>query len=113
MTAIDAYLEHVDPTQRTELERIRTIIRATVPDAEEVISYGIPVFQLRSKYLIGFAAFKHHMSLFPGAEAIETLKPKLTEYKLSRGTIQFTLDKPLSEAIIIQAIKIRLRSIAT
>ena len=112
MTAIDTYMDNLDAPQRAELERVRKIAKLIAPEAQEVISYGMPVLQVHGKYLVGFAAFKDHMSIFPGAEAVEKLTPKLGDHKLSRGTIQFTLDKPLSEAIIKEAINIRLRGIA-
>ncbi len=109
---IDTYLQKVDQPQRQELERVRKLIVQTAPDAEECITYGMPGFKYMGKYLIAFAAFKDHMSIFPGTEVVEALTPKLGHHKLSRGTIQFTLDKPLSEAIIKEAVRIRLNNIA-
>lgn len=111
MTVIDTYLQNVDPPQHAELVRVRGIVKSVAPDAEEVISYGMPVLKVNGKYLIGFASFKNHMSIFPGAKAVETLGHKIDGYRLSRGTIQFTLDKPLPEAIIIAAVNLRLREI--
>ena len=112
MTVIDDYLAtHATPGQRTELERIRTIVRRIVPDAddiEEVISYAIPTINYKGKHLVHFAAFKDHMSIFPTAGPTEALKDKLTGYKVSKGTIQFTLEKPLPESLIREIIEHRL-----
>lgn len=111
MNIVDKYLDGIDKDQKIELERIRKIIHKTVPEAEEVISYGMPVYKYNKKYLIGFAAFKNHMSVFPGAEAVETMSKKLTKYKLSKGTIQFTLTNPLPDIILVEMIDIRKRAI--
>ena len=46
------------------------------------------------------AAFKDHMSIFPGAAPVEELKQKLTEYKTSKGTIQFTMDRPIPDQLL-------------
>lgn len=100
MTVIDDYFKTITPAQRTELERIRTIIKKVVPDAEETIGYGMPVFKFNKKYLIGICAFKNHMSLFPGPEAIEAHKSELADFKIAKGTIQFTQDKPVPEATV-------------
>jgi uncharacterized protein YdhG (YjbR/CyaY superfamily) len=100
MTVIDNYLEKLNPPQRDELTRIRKIIKTIAPDAEEVIDYGIPAFKLKCKYLIGFQAFKDHMSLFPTPGPINALKNKLVGYKISKGTIQFTLKNPIPASII-------------
>lgn len=66
----------------------------------------MPGFKYRGKYLVSFAAFKDHLSLFPGAEPIEALKDKLTDYETSRGTIQFTLDHPLSDDLLKEILHI-------
>jgi uncharacterized protein YdhG (YjbR/CyaY superfamily) len=112
MSVIDEYLENVNPSQRLQLERVRTIVKQTVPDAEEVISYGMPAFKYKGKYLIGFAAFKDHMSIFPTAGPVEAAKGKLGAYKLSKGTIQFTVDNPIPEATIKELIAHRVASIS-
>lgn len=107
MTVIDDYLQKVEPAQREALERVRRICMEVVPDAEDTIGYGMPVLKYKGKYLIGFCQFKNHMSVFPGAGALETMHAKLDGYITSKGTIQFTLEKPLSEAIITEMIKLR------
>ncbi len=112
MSVIDDYLKNVAEPQKAELERVRQIIKQTVPEAEEVISYAMPGFKYKSKYLITFAAFKDHMSLFPGAEAIATLGKKLDGYKTSKGTVQFTLEKPLPEAVVKELALVRAAAIA-
>lgn len=98
MTTIDEYLETVTPTQRIALERIRTIVKQTVPEAEESISYGMPTFKYKGKSLLLFSAFKNHMSIFGHVSSVEE---KLEGFQLShRGTVQFTEDKPIPEEII-------------
>jgi uncharacterized protein YdhG (YjbR/CyaY superfamily) len=81
MTVIDEYLEKVSLPQRAELARVRQIVKQVVPDAEETISYGMPTLKYNNQYLIYFAAFKDHMSIFP-------------------GTIRFTADNPVPESTI-------------
>ena len=107
MSVIDDYFENIPGPERAELERIRQIVHSGVPDAEEVISYGMPAFKYHGKYLVGFNVFKGHLSLFPTAGPIEKLKDELADYKLARGTIQFTLDKPLSEDLVRKIVMIR------
>jgi uncharacterized protein YdhG (YjbR/CyaY superfamily) len=109
MTPIDAYLEKVDPDKRAVLEHIRKLVKTMVPEVEEVISYGIPTLKYKGTYLIYFAAFKNHMSVFPGAPL--RLKPQLEGYKLGKGTIQFTVDKPLPDSIIKELVNSRLDDI--
>lgn len=111
MNEVDKYLSSINSKQKTELERIRKIIHKTIPEAEEVISYGMPVYKYNKKYLIGMAAFNNHMSVFPGSGPIESIKSKLKDYKISKGTIQFTLDKPIPDNLIKQIIEYRIKEI--
>src|SRR2546430_2045819 len=111
MSVIDDVFKTLPAPQAAELERIRAIVRKAVPEAEEVISYGIPAFKYEGHYLVGFAAYRNHLSLFPGAAPIIALKDKLGAYKLSAGTIQFTLEKPLPEALIKEIIAVRMAAL--
>ncbi|HSX14892.1 MAG TPA: DUF1801 domain-containing protein [Candidatus Saccharimonadales bacterium] len=111
MSVIDELLEKVPEAERAELERIRRIVHQTVPEADEVMTYGMPGFKYRGKYLVSFAAMKDHLSLFPGAAPIEALKDQLKAYDLSKGTIRFTLANPIPEKLIKQILNVRLKAI--
>jgi len=100
MTVVDDYLAAVPPAQKAELERIRAIIKQICPTADEVITYSMPGFKYKGKYLIAYAAFKNHLSLFPGSDPIGVLKDALKDNITGKGTIQFTTEKPLSEETI-------------
>lgn len=106
MTVIDDLLEKVDVAQRPELERIRRLTKKICPEVTEVMTYGMPGFKYKDKYLLSFGGFKDHMSLFPGAEPVEVLKKKLGNHITSKGTIQFTADDPLSEELLIEIIEL-------
>lgn len=80
------------------------MVHELCPDAEEVKTYGMPGFKYKGKYLLSFAAFKDHLSLFPGAEAPAQLEEKLTAYRRSKGTIQFTLEQPLPDDLLREII---------
>jgi len=112
MSVIDNYLQdQATATQKVELGRIRKIVQDLVPDAVEVISYGIPTFKYKGKNLVHFAAFTHHMSLFPTAAPIAELKDKLEPWATAKGTIQFTEDNPLPKQLIEEIVNYRLQSI--
>lgn len=111
MTVIDEYFEKIGSDERNELERIRNIVKSTVKEAEEIVSYGMPGFNYRGKYLIGFYVFKNHISLFPTAKPINAMKSKLCNFKLSKGTIQFSLDNTIPESLIRKLILYRIEDI--
>jgi uncharacterized protein YdhG (YjbR/CyaY superfamily) len=100
MSVIDDYLVDVSPEHRAKLQEIRTLIQKTVPETSETISYGIPTLDYKGKHLIHFAAFKDHLSLFPGALSPE-LQEEVKDFKLSKGTIQFIVEHPIPDDVII------------
>ncbi|MGH7546544.1 MAG: alpha/beta fold hydrolase [Gemmatimonadales bacterium] len=104
-TSVNAYLKGVPPVARAALQKLRRTIKAAAPEATEVISYGIPSFKHHG-YLVGFAAFKHHCSFFPGT-ALHAFKRELASYETSKGTIHFTVDKPLPAALVRKLVKAR------
>jgi uncharacterized protein YdhG (YjbR/CyaY superfamily) len=55
--------------------------------------------------VVGFAAFKNHCSIFPGAKAVATHKDELTAYETSKGTIRFPIGKPLPAALVKRIVK--------
>jgi uncharacterized protein YdhG (YjbR/CyaY superfamily) len=103
---VEAYLARVPEPARTTLEKLRATIRAAAPaEATEAISYGIPSFQYKGG-LVAYAAFKRHCSFFPmGWGAIEEFAAELEGYRVSKGTIQFALDKPLPAALVKKMVK--------
>ena len=90
------------------MQRVRAAIRSVLPaEATEAISYGIPAFKYNGP-LVWFAAFSNHCSLFPGASVIRAFKKELERYEISKGTIQFPVDKPLPASLVKKMVKMRL-----
>ena len=106
--AVEAYLANVPEPARTTLEKVRATIRLAAPkEATEGISYGMPAFRYKGS-LVGYAAFKDHCSFFPmSAALIDTMANELKEYRTSKGTLQFPLDKPLPTAMVRKIVKAR------
>jgi uncharacterized protein YdhG (YjbR/CyaY superfamily) len=113
MSVVDVYISELPAPQQAELERIRRIVRKYYPEAREAISYGMPAFKYQGKYLVAYWAFKDHLSLFPTGGPVEALQAKLTDYSTSKGTIQFTLKKPLPETLIVEILQERVRTIVS
>lgn len=110
MNEIDTYLETLDTPERDALQHLRKQIHQAAPDITECISYGMPGFKYKKKYLAGFCAFKDHLSFFPGAMSPEVLA-SLSGYKTSKGTIQFAPDHVIPKDIIEQLLQARITAI--
>jgi len=106
---VDEYLAGVPEPARSTLIKVRAAIRSAMPaEATEAISYQMPAFKYKGRPLLWFAAFSNHCSLFPTASVIEAIKNELKGFSISKGTIQFPLDKPLSAALLKKMVKLRI-----
>jgi uncharacterized protein YdhG (YjbR/CyaY superfamily) len=103
-TTIDEYIADFPPDVQPQLEKVRAAIRKGAPDAEEAIKYMIPTFVLNGN-LIHFAGWKNHIGLYPGSRPIEVFKNELAKYEVSKGTVQFSLDKPIPYRLIVKITK--------
>jgi len=108
---IDEILASLPEEQRAALQTLRETIQAAAPEAVEVISYGMPAFKLH-RPLVGYAAHKDHCGFYPMSPAvIEALKDDLKGFSTSKGTIRFTTDKPLPEALVKKIVQARINEI--
>ena len=103
---IDAYLDALPENQKATLAHLRKIIKETAPAADEVISYGMPAYKYHGM-LVYFAAFKKHCSLFSVNN--DVFKEELQDYKTSKGTIQFSPEKPLPDDLVRQIVQFRMK----
>lgn len=104
---VDEYLSTVPTDQRKALKQIRSTVKKLVPDAEEKISYNMPMFYLNGMF-VAYAAFKNHCSFFPcSGSTLKNFAKELSSFKTSAGTIQFTVDHPISVSLLKKIIAAR------
>ena len=77
---IDAYIADFSPEVQQILQKVRQTIKAAAPKAEEAISYAIPTFKL-NRNLVHFAAFKHHIGLYPPIKGNARLEKAAARYQ--------------------------------
>jgi len=107
---VDRHLAKIPEPHRSTLQSLRKTILEVIPEAEEVISYGFPGYKLDGKIICGFDAFKNHCSYFPHSSlVIPELEKELVNYKTSKGTLQFGIDKPLPKTLVRKLIRTRIR----
>lgn len=105
---MEAYLALQPPAMRAALERIRRLVRASAPGAEEVISYRIPAFRTDRGVLVWYAGFRDHGSLFPGAlPRLSTLAREMRPFAAAKGTLQFTGERPLPAGLVRRIVRLR------
>ncbi|MCU1519344.1 MAG: hypothetical protein JWQ75_4065 [Pseudarthrobacter sp.] len=112
MGTVDDSLADVPEPGRSSLQHVIGIARAVVPDAEEGMSYGMPALKVGGKPLIGVVAAVKHLSIFPFSPAvIDAVAHRLKGYSLSKGTIRFTVDRPVPDDVVEDIVRLRLAEI--
>ena len=109
---IDGELAALPDDMRSAMGALRGTIQAAAPDAVEAISYGAPAFRYRGRPLVAYRAAKAHGSLFPMSPAvIDAHRAELTGYDTAKGTIRFTPERPIPEALVTAIVRDRVAEI--
>ena len=101
---IDAYISSYDEVVQPILKELRRVIKEEAPDATEKISYQMPTFYLNGN-LVHFAVQKNHIGFYPAPSGVAAFKEELTEYKTSKGAIQFPLTKPIPYELVRRIVR--------
>ncbi len=108
-TSVEDYLAALTDDRRAAMETLRIAIKAAAPEATESIAYAMPAFRSHGgQFLVSYAAFKRHYSLFPASGAVvKALGPDLTRYLAGKGTIQFPADEPIPTKLVGRIVEVR------
>jgi uncharacterized protein YdhG (YjbR/CyaY superfamily) len=110
---VDDYLARYPPEVQATLRQVRAAIRKALPKAEEAISYGIPTYRQDGTYVVYFAGWKKHFSLYPVSERVRTdLGDALAPHEVEKGTIRFALNEPVPARLIGRIVKALARDAA-
>jgi uncharacterized protein YdhG (YjbR/CyaY superfamily) len=66
----------------------------------------MPTFFLNGN-LVHFAAFKDHYGFFPSPSGIDAFEKELAPYRGGKGTLRFSINKPIPWDIIKKIVKFR------
>lgn len=106
--SVDEYIALQPSEIQIRLEELRWLIKNTVPDAEETISYNMPAYKFHGM-LVGFAGWKKHCGFYPwNGHTVSEFAAELKGYKTSAGAIQLPNDEPLPKTLLQKIIKKRI-----
>jgi uncharacterized protein YdhG (YjbR/CyaY superfamily) len=98
------YLAALEPAQAKVLRKVLATVRKAVPNAEAVISYGIPAFR-QDRVFMFCAAFKRHVGIYPPVRGDAKLQAALKPYANAKGNLSFPLDEAMPLALITRVAK--------
>jgi uncharacterized protein YdhG (YjbR/CyaY superfamily) len=98
--SVEEYIASFPTGMQDILQEIRRRCHSAVPDAGEVISYGIPTITLDGKYVVYFAGWAHHISVYPLPSGDVDFQAEIAPYRAAKGTLKFPLNKPMPYGLI-------------
>ena len=109
--AVDAYLGTLPRPEREALARLRSLVKKTVPQVEERISYGTTVMFSLGPDLVGFVSQPKHLSFFTASPKLaQAMKSEIAKtHKVSGATIHFSPANPLPIGIVKKILRARVR----
>lgn len=105
---IDEYLALVPPDKRQALQNLRELVKAQIPNPEEVISYGIPIIKHQG-LLVGFAAARKFCTFHIMSEVVANkLRAEIAPFEMTVASVHFTPEKPLPTELVVKIVKLRM-----
>jgi uncharacterized protein YdhG (YjbR/CyaY superfamily) len=103
---IDDYITSFPEEVQPVLQQVRDTVRHAAPGAEETISYGMPTLTLDGRYLVYFAGWKNHISVYPAPVGDDAFERQIAPYRASTGTLKFPLRKPVPYDLIERVVQL-------
>ena len=90
---LDEYLASADATKQKTVRAIFKAITSKYPKAETVIAWNQPMVKIDGHYVFGLSVLTNHILIAPwGTDVLEQFRPRLTDYKVNKKTIQVPVD---------------------
>lgn len=105
---VDAYIAAAPSEAQPLLRRLREVIKAAAPTAEEKISYGMPFYEYHGR-LVYFAGYKNHVGLYAALPADSKYSSELKKYIAAKSTVRFPLRDPLPVALVEKLVRTRVK----
>jgi uncharacterized protein YdhG (YjbR/CyaY superfamily) len=104
-TTVDEYCRQVPAAALPRFNELRKLVKRTLPNAQEVLSYGVIGYKIDEKRpRIFISGWKDHLGVYPVPKEAG-LKLALQPYQKGKGTLWFSLSEPLPKDLIIKTIK--------
>ena len=107
--SVEDYLASQDPTKATTLRSVIDFILTQFPELESKISWNVPTIHRNGKYVVGLAAYKHHLTFSPWSpRVIENFKVRLRKFVVFKNCFQIPVDWKIDKKLVKDLVRARL-----
>ena len=109
---VDAYLDAFPDEQRAQLQELRRRLAEIAPASTETISYAMPAVKLGRHFLVWYAGWRRHSSIYPMRDDVLARHAEaLRGYTTTKGSLHFSPQQPLPDAVLEDLVRIRVAEI--
>ena len=106
---VKRHYESAPPAHRKLMLRIRQDILDIVPNAEEIVSYGMPAFKVDGNIVAGILANKSYVGFYPFSGSVLPLfERELSKFSKTKSALHIPLDSELPKSLLKKLIRARL-----
>jgi uncharacterized protein YdhG (YjbR/CyaY superfamily) len=101
---ISDYISGFSGDARDKLNELRRLLGESVNGGVEAVGYQMPAVKFNGRFLLYYAGWKEHVSMYPIPKGDEKYRKLIKPYAKSKGTLQFKLGEELPVAVIKETI---------
>ena len=110
LTSLEEYIQQLPEIAQTKINELRSILKSVVPEAQEGLKWGKPVFE-STTILFAYSAHKSHLSFIPTGPSLKPFEKELSEYITKKDSVQFQYDKPIPEILVRKIAEFRKKEV--
>jgi uncharacterized protein YdhG (YjbR/CyaY superfamily) len=99
-SSVEEYVATFPTDVQNTLGLLRAVVYDTIPDATEIIRYAMPAVMLDGHYVVHYAAWKHHIGLYPIPPMPADLEPDVAPYRSTKDTMRLPHGTPIPETLL-------------
>jgi uncharacterized protein YdhG (YjbR/CyaY superfamily) len=96
----EEYVATFPPDVQDALRVLRNAIYETIPDASETIRYSMPAVMLNGHYVVHYAAWKHHIGLYPIPPLPPDLEADVAPLRSTKDTMRLPHGTPIPTDLV-------------
>src|SRR5437667_1259319 len=107
--SVEEYLASQDPAKARTLRSVIDLILTQFPELESKISWNVPTIHRNGKYVVGLAAYKHHLTFSAWSpRVIEDFKVRLGKFVVFKNCFQIPVDWKIDRKLVKDLVRARL-----